>query len=348
MKNISVLIMAGGSGERFWPLSTKERPKQLLKLIDEQRSLIRMTVDRVLPIVPPERIFVATNSVQAKAVYEELPMITNENIILEPAFKDTAAAIGFGSIIINRKYPDSTLIVLASDHLIKNEPDFRSCLSTAIEVANANNSIVTLGIKPDKPETGYGYLETTECYIGEPTRVMNFCEKPALETAVKYVTDGRFLWNSGIFIFRISTILKAFELLLPKHYNILTQISQLGDSMLDCTNSELIKLFETFEKISIDFGIMEKFDNTMVIPVDFGWSDIGSFPALAEVFTPNENSTVLKGTSLKEICSSRNIVMSTTGRKISLLGANDLVIVDTPDNLLICSKAEAQNIKKLL
>lgn len=348
MKNISVLIMAGGSGERFWPLSTKERPKQLLKLIDEQRSLIRMTVDRVLPIVPPERIFVATNSVQAKAVYEELPMIPKENIILEPAFKDTAAAIGFGSIIINRKYPDSTLIVLASDHLIKNEPDFRSCLSTAIEVANANNSIVTLGIKPDKPETGYGYLETTECYIGEPTRVMNFCEKPILETAVKYVTDGRFLWNSGIFIFRISTILKAFELLLPKHYNILTQISQLGDSMLDCTNSELIKLFETFEKISIDFGIMEKFDNTMVIPVDFGWSDIGSFPALAEVFTPNENSTVLKGTSLKEICSSRNIVMSTTGRKISLLGANDLVIVDTPDNLLICSKAEAQNIKKLL
>ena len=348
MKNISVLIMAGGSGERFWPLSTKERPKQLLKLIDEQRSLIRMTVDRVLPIVPPERIFVATNSVQAKAVYEELPMITKENIILEPAFKDTAAAIGFGSIIINRKYPDSTLIVLASDHLIKNEPDFRSCLSTAIEVANANNSIVTLGIKPDKPETGYGYLETTEYYIGEPTRVMNFCEKPTLETAVKYVTDGRFLWNSGIFIFRISTILKAFELLLPKHYNILTQISQLGDSMLDCTNSELIKLFETFEKISIDFGIMEKFDNTMVIPVDFGWSDIGSFPALAEVFTPNENSTVLKGTSLKEICSSRNIVMSTTGRKISLLGANDLVIVDTPDNLLICSKAEAQNIKKLL
>jgi len=370
--------MAGGSGERFWPLSTKERPKQLLRLIDEEKSLIRMTVDRVLPMVPANRIFIGTNAVQAKTVLEELPMLPAGNVIIEPSFKDTAAAIGFGCIEIERKFPDSTLIVLASDHLIKDEADFRLHLKKAIEVAEREEAIITLGIKPDRPETGYGYLETgadadlvaeggsgadgsleveeglVGCTIGVPTRVLRFCEKPALETALEYVKSGRFLWNSGMFIFKVSTIMHAFAELLPAHWDVLKEIKELenatgrDENTANERDEELKLLFEKFVKISIDFGIMEKFRNTYVIPVDFGWSDIGSYPALADVFPANDNGTTVKGASIKEFNSGRNIVIGTTGKTIALLGVHDMVVVETADAILVCTKAEAQNIKKIL
>ena len=378
MSNLTILIMAGGSGERFWPLSTKERPKQLLRLIDEEKSLIRMTVDRVLPMVPANRIFVGTNAVQAKTVLEELPMLPAGNVIIEPSFKDTAAAIGFGCIEIERKFPDSTLIVLASDHLIKDEADFRLHLKKAVEVAEREEAIVTLGIKPDRPETGYGYLETgadadlvaeggsgadgsleveeglVGCTVGVPTRVLRFCEKPALETALEYVKSGRFLWNSGMFIFKVSTIIRAFAELLPAHRAVLKEIEELenatgrGENTANERDEKLKLLFEKFVKISIDFGIMEKFKNTYVIPVDFGWSDIGSYPALADVFPANDNGTTVKGASIKEFNSGGNIVIGTTGKTIALLGVHDMVVVETADAILVCTKAEAQNIKKIL
>ncbi|MBP6365420.1 MAG: mannose-1-phosphate guanylyltransferase, partial [Bacteroidales bacterium] len=205
--DITVLIMAGGSGERFWPLSTKERPKQLLKLVDQERSLIRMTVDRILPLVSAERVFIATNAIQAEGVLEELPVIDPKNIIIEPAFRDTAAAVGFGCVVIGERFPGSTMIVLASDHLIKDEEGFREALSTAVGIADSR--IVTLGIKPTHPETGYGYLECGELIKGQPSRVLRFCEKPALEVAESYLESGRFLWNSGMFIFRIETMMNA-------------------------------------------------------------------------------------------------------------------------------------------
>lgn len=345
---LTVFIMAGGSGERFWPLSTREKPKQLLKLVDKERSLIRMTVDRVLPIVPAERIFIGTNAIQAKGIAEELPMLPIENIIIEPQFKDTAAAIGFGSVVIGEKYPDATMVVLASDHLIKNEENFCKRILTAAEVAEDRGAIITLGIKPSRPETGYGYLETEECYIGEPTPVVRFWEKPNLQRAENYVASGRYLWNSGMFIFNIATMNQAFETYLPKHAALLTQIAKLGDAKRNYSDAKLNDLFSKFEKISIDFGIMEKFHNTMVIPVDFGWNDIGSFPALDEVFEKTEQGSVVQGSQVVEVNSSDNIVLGMSGKVIATLGVNDLVIVDTKDSLLVCSKAEAQNIKKIL
>lgn len=356
--------MAGGSGERFWPLSTKERPKQLLKLIDSNRSLIRMTVDRVTSLIPAERIFIATNAIQAPAVKEELPEIPHHNIILEPAFKDTAAAIGYSSIIINEIYPGSVMVVLASDHLIKDEESFRGAISTAIEIADRDDEIVTLGIKPTSPETGYGYLKVrafedddidftdlrigSEIRVGVPAKVEEFCEKPTYLLAYKYLSDGKHLWNSGMFIFKIPVMLDAFKRFMPNHYSTLMKISSLGDEMRDIHSTSLKDLFNTFDKISIDFGIMEKFKKIFVIPVDFGWNDIGSYTALEDVFESNKNATITKGAEAKEVNSSRNIIISTTGKKISLLGVEDMVIVDTPDNILICSKKEAQNIKKLL
>ncbi len=342
--NCTVLIMAGGSGERFWPLSTKENPKQLLKLIDPEKSLIRMTVDRVLPIIPEERIFIATNAVQAKGVAQELPMIPIENIIIEPAFKDTAAAIGFGATRISENYPDSTMIVLASDHLIKDEVAFQRSLITAVECAQNENAIVTLGIKPSRPETGYGYLEVAKesAKIGVPTKVKRFCEKPEYSKAIEYLESGNFLWNSGMFIFNIPVMMSAFEQLLPNHFQIFKQLDKIYDPF------KLANLFQGFDKISIDFGIMEKYNNTMVIPVDFGWNDIGSYTALEDVYSPNENSNIVIGVTTKEVDSSNNIVISTTGKKISLLGVSDLVIVECDNDIMICTKKEAQNIKKLI
>ncbi len=341
---LAAFIMAGGSGERFWPLSTKERPKQLLKLIDPERSMIRMTVDRILPLIPAERIFVGTNAIQAKAVREELPMLPEENIIIEPAFKDTAAAIGYGAIKIRKKIEnDVTMVVLASDHLIKNEENFRKRLEAAAESAQKNKSIVTLGIKPNKPETGYGYIETEECYIGEPAKVKRFWEKPNLERAEEYVSAGNYLWNSGMFIFQIETMMKAFRKYMPKHFEILEEIK----TNLD-TNEKIGNSFEKFEKISVDFGIMEKADNIEVIPVDFGWNDIGSYPALDEVFDHTETGTINNNGNIKEFNSKNNIVIGTGNKEIALLGVEDMVVVETDGQILICKKNEAQNIKKII
>ncbi len=346
--NICVLIMAGGSGERFWPLSTKRRPKQLLRLIDSERSLIRMTVDRVLDIVSGDRIFVGTNALQAEGVLEELPMLCRENIIIEPAFRDTAAAIGFGSLVINNRFKDSTLIVLASDHLIKDEGNFREVLLKAVGIASKGDSIITLGIKPNRAETGYGYLETDSCQVGKECRVIRFCEKPNADLAKQYVDSGRFLWNSGMFVFNINTIFSAFRDLMPNHFRVLNEIKSLGSEIRNPENMDLIKWFMEFEKISIDYGIMEKYHNTMVIPTDFGWNDIGSFPALEEVFEGDENGNIVKGTSLKQFDSKNNIIISSKGKNISIVGIEDLIIVEGDNDILVCSKKSAQEIKKVI
>lgn len=357
MDNLVVLIMAGGSGERFWPLSTSAKPKQLLRLIDSERSLIKMTVDRILPLTSAERIFIGTNAIQAKAVIEELPELPEKNILIEPAFRDTAAAIGFGAVVIEKMFPGSTMIVLASDHIIRSEEEFRNDVMAAVECAQNENSIVTLGIKPSKPETGYGYLQVeggetesqkTEDKIRVPLKVLRFCEKPSLDKAVEYVNSGNYLWNSGMFIFKIAVIMEAFKNLLPDHYRLFKEIEQIEDITNEAGIEKLTAIFSQFTKISIDFGIMEKFQNIKVVPSDFGWSDIGSYTALPEFFRLNENSSVIKGVTVNEIDSHGNIIISTTGKKISLLGIEDSIIVDTPDNILICSKKEAQNIKKLL
>lgn len=355
---LAALIMAGGSGERFWPLSTKERPKQLLKLIDPERSMIRVTVDRILPMIPAERIFVGTNVTQAGAIRAELPMLPVENIIVETAFKDTAAAIGYGAIKIKQNLEsrfkslneEVTMVVLASDHLIKNEENFRKRLAAATESAERNKSIVTLGIKPTKPETGYGYIETEECYIGEPAKVKRFWEKPSFERAEKYVEAGNYLWNSGMFIFEINTMMKAFEKYMPKHFKVLEKISKLEvrSYKIEEKEQKVKKFFEEFEKISIDFGIMEKADNIEVIPVDFGWNDIGSYPALDDVFEKDETGTINRNGIVKEFNSKNNIVLGTGNKEIALLGIEDMIVVETVNEILVCKKSEAQNIKKII
>lgn len=358
---LAAIIMAGGSGERFWPLSTPEKPKQLLKIFSD-KTMIRETVDRILPIINVENIFIATNIIQAKEIEKELSDIPKENIIIEPAFKDTAAAIGYSSLIIENRFKDSLkegekleIVVLASDHLIKEEEEFRKVILIAAKEASENGMIVTLGIKPDKPETGYGYIEAKddEIELNSIYKVKRFREKPSQELAESYLASGKYFWNSGMFIFTTDTIFKNFEVLMEEHSTIFKEIEKELKKELkkDLTGEELSnkvkKYFDRFEKISIDFGIMEYSKNIRVIPVDIGWNDIGSFNAFDEIFEKDENGNVIRGKEIREVDSKNNIVIS-DDLNISLLGIENLVIVKKDKELLITKKNKIQEIKKIL
>jgi len=342
-------IMAGGSGERFWPLSTPEKPKQLLTLFSE-KSMIRETVDRILPLIPAERIFIGTNIKQAKGIREELPMLPKDNIVVEPAFKDTAAAIGYGALFVKHRIADACMIVLASDHLIKDEENFRTIIKKASEEAIENNSIVTLGIKPAFAETGYGYIETSKDMLLESIYpVERFWEKPNKERAEAYVEAGNFLWNSGMFIFKADVILEEIQRFMPQHDQVLNEINQYiaqGLSM-EALAYATESYFEKFQKISIDFGVMERSTRIKVIPSDFGWNDIGSFSALADVFVPDDAGNIVRNSALRRLDSHNNIIIS-DNYDVGVIGISDIIVVQTQGKLLICHKDRAQEIKKIL
>ncbi|ERT68406.1 hypothetical protein HMPREF0202_01795 [Cetobacterium somerae ATCC BAA-474] len=354
---LTAIIMAGGSGERFWPLSTPEKPKQLLNIFSD-KTMIRETVDRILPIISKENIFIATNELQADLIKKELKDIPKENIIIEPAFKDTAAAIGYSTLIIQNRFKDILkekekikVVVLASDHLIKKEKEFRDIIKLAAEEASKNGVIVTLGVKSNKPETGYGYIEVKtdeKIKLNEIYKVKRFREKPNLETAENYIASGKYLWNSGIFIFTTETIFKNFDVLMEEHTEVFNDIK--GKLLQNKTGLELTNLvrndFEKFEKISIDFGVMEYSKNIRVIPVDIEWNDIGSFSSLEEVFDKNEAGNIVRYCDVKELDSSDNIVIG-EDIIVSLLGVKNLVVVKNGNNILIANKSRVQDIKKI-
>jgi mannose-1-phosphate guanylyltransferase len=344
---LNVLIMAGGNGERFWPLSTRVKPKQLLRLISEN-SMIRDTVNRILPIIPAERIFVGTNQVQAVNIRAELPDLPKDNIIIEPMFKDTAAAIGYGSLVIERYYPNATVVVLASDHAIDDEANFREMILRAAEVAKTG-SIVTLGIRPTHAETGYGYIRVENPVIGVPSAIQGFLEKPSLEKATQYYSSGKYLWNAGIFIFQTRIIFAALEIHSPKLYRLLMAMKPYVEAKTEMELSDaVVPLFAQIDKISIDFAVMEKASNIQVIPVDFGWNDVGGYSALKSVFPLDENANLVKDAKLYSIDSHDNIIIGTSSKRIAIIGVDHLIIVENGDNILICKESESQNIKKIV
>ncbi|MDX8337152.1 mannose-1-phosphate guanylyltransferase [Candidatus Cetobacterium colombiensis] len=355
---LAAIIMAGGSGERFWPLSTPDKPKQLLNIFSD-KTMIRETVDRIAPIISKENIFIATNELQVNTVEQELNDIPKENIIIEPAFKDTAAAIGYSTLLIENRFKDKLregekieIVVLASDHLVRKEDEFREAIKLAAEEASKSGVIVTLGIKPNKPETGYGYIEIKEdstLELNKIYKVKRFREKPNQETAEDYLASGRYLWNSGMFIFTTETIFKNFDVLMEEHTEIFSNIKQkINNNVQGIELANLIREdFENFEKISIDFGIMEYSRNIRVIPVDIEWNDIGSFNALEEVFDKNDSGNIVRYCNVRELDSSDNIVIG-KDVTISLLGVKNLVVVKNGDNILIANKFRTQDIKKII
>lgn len=345
---LTFLIMAGGSGERFWPLSTKQKPKQLLKIFSD-KSLIRLAYERILPLVDKDRIFIATNEIQVPALKEDLCELDDSRIIIEPAFRDTAAAIAYGSTMISKYYENPTVVVLASDHLIADGDEFRKVIKIAEKEAE-NNNIVTLGIKPTYPETGYGYIEVSDSTLNNPTKSLGFREKPKYEIAKEYFESGKYLWNSGMFIFKYDIIMNALKEYSPNHFETIELIKTLFNKNEGVKTAEIVKEdFNNFEKKSIDFAVMEHAKNIMVIPAEFGWNDVGNFTAFEELFDKDENNNVIKNVKCISVDSNNNIVVSDGNyQKVSLLGVSNMIVAITKDNILICDKNKNQDIKKII
>lgn len=342
---LTAVIMAGGKGERFWPASRTSRPKQFLSLTPDGETMIQKTVRRLKPLVRPEDMYIVTNAAYQELAAEQLPEIPEENLIFEPCPRNTAPCIGLAAGIIRKKYDDAVMLVLPSDHLIRSEDMYLDTLRKAALAAEDGTNLVTLGITPTYPETGYGYIR----YIRGSGRngvysVEHFAEKPDPETARAYLRDGAYLWNSGMFIWKASSILCNLEQHMPELYAGLLPITQAyGTPEFD---SVLEERFCTLPAESVDYGIMEKADHIRTIPGSFGWDDVGSWLALERINHTDANGNMLSGDVVS--VNSRNCTVSGGERLIAVLGLQNLVIVDTPDALLVCNKNSTQDIKKVL
>lgn len=341
----TALIMAGGRGERFWPKSRKSLPKQFLSLTDDGKTMIQLTVERILPLVKMEDIYISTNRDYKGLVRQQLPEIPEENILCEPVGRNTAPCIGLGAVHMWKKYGDAVMYVLPSDHLIKYTSIFLSTLTDAGEVAEQGENLVTLGITPDCPETGYGYIKfLPDQMLGRAFEVDRFVEKPDLETAKEYVASEQYLWNSGMFIWKVSTILKNLETYLPETYQGLNRIA----AAIGTEEEELVleKEFSAFQSESIDYGIMEKAKNIYILSGSFGWDDVGSWLAVGRIKKTNEFGNVIDGNAVT--VDTKNCIIQGGKKLIATVGIEDIIVVDTEDALLICEKDSAGNIKKVL
>ncbi|MDE5569805.1 MAG: NTP transferase domain-containing protein [Ruminococcus sp.] len=342
MKTTAV-IMAGGKGERFWPKSRTSRPKQFLSLTSDGETMIQKTVKRLLPVVDMEDIFIVTNSAYTALVREQLPEIPTENILAEPCARNTAPCIAFAAAVINRKYDDAVMLVLPSDHLISNEILYADTLKKAVSVAEKDKNLVTIGITPNYPETGYGYInfgiEKDGAYSVE-----RFVEKPDLPTAEKYLESGRYLWNSGMFIWKLSSIMNNIHRFMPDIYD---GAMKIGESFGTGNFNEVLEReFTSFRSESIDFGIMEKADNIYTIPGNFGWDDVGSWLAVERINDTDDDSNYIDGNVIAE--DTRHVTICGGKRLIAAVGIEDIIIVDTEDAVLVCSKNSTQDVKKII
>ncbi|MNW44195.1 Alginate biosynthesis protein AlgA [compost metagenome] len=341
------LILAGGKGERFWPKSRTNLPKQFLN-ISGNKSMIQQTVDRLQKLMPIEQIFIITNESYAELIKVQIPSLPLENIIIEPVGRNTAPCVGLASIIIEEKFPDSSMIVLPSDHIIKNQDEFVSILKAAVEVSKQDDNLVTLGITPTYPETGYGYIESSDQTIEIDNhiahKVNQFVEKPDEARAKMYVDAGNYYWNSGIFVWRLPIIRNYIRTLMPQMHDLLESMKS---SFANNPRNEVIKSeFPKMPDQSIDYGIMEKANNIYVIPCVLGWDDVGSWTALERINELDENGNAINGNILS--LDTKRCIIESNGKLIATLGVEDLIIVETDDVTLICKKDKAQEVKSLI
>ena len=337
--------MAGGRGERFWPRSRQSLPKQFLSLTDDKKTMLQLTVERILPLVAMEDIFIVTNRGYRELVRAQLPELPEGNILCEPVGKNTAPCIGLGAVHIAKKYGDAVMMVLPSDHLIKYTSLFLNTLSDACEVAEQGGNLVTLGIAPDCPETGYGYIKfQPEQTLGRAFAVEKFVEKPDLETAKAYLASEQYLWNSGMFIWKTSTILDNLQAHLPETYAGLCKIREaIGTPMEE---QVLEREFQGVRAESIDYGVMEKARDIYILSGAFGWDDVGSWLAVSRIKRSNELGNVVEGNVVT--VDTRDTIIQGGGKLIAAVGLEDMIVVDSEDALLICEKAHAGDIKKVL
>lgn len=342
MKTYGV-IMAGGGGTRFWPLSRNDTPKQLLNLSGKD-IMVNEAIDRLARIVDYQDIFIVTNVAQKNRLISLLNgRLSEDHVLAEASSRNTSACIGYAAMEILKKYGDGIMVVTPSDAYIRNEEAFAVALETAVEAAKNTNKLITIGITPTYPATGYGYIqhENTQKTV---KKVLRFVEKPDYETAEKYLKSSDFVWNSGMFVWRTSTILDKFRIYLPEVYTCLEQIGNAFGAENEL--KQIADIYPMIPSVSIDYGIMEKCDDILVIPSEFGWSDVGSLDAFNVFHREDENGNI----SVGEVVSldTANTTLYSCGRLVAAIGVEDLVIVETPDAVLVCRKDRAQDVKKIV
>ena len=345
------VIMAGGSGTRLWPMSRENMPKQLLKLTPEGKSLLRVSIDRLLGLFDYEHIYIIAAENHIKPIANEIPELPAENLIGEPIGRDTANAVGLSAAILYAKYPSATMGIFTADHLIEPIDKFQKALKQAYDsVERYPQYLATFGVKPTWAHTGLGYIHRGEIFIKEPIavyKVIEFKEKPDKQTAEQYLASGEYYWNSGMFVWKVETILDELNRHLPKNAEKLIELGKTyGDNDW---NKKASEIYPTLEKISIDFAVMEKAKDVIVVELDAKWADVGNWTELKNITGLDETNSAVLADLLHRIDSHDNVIVSSDSKHlIGLIGVRDMIVIHTPDATLICPKSESQKIKQLV
>ncbi|OQX83026.1 mannose-1-phosphate guanylyltransferase [candidate division KSB1 bacterium 4484_87] len=341
------VIMAGGEGTRFWPKSRSKRPKQLLNIVDSD-TMIQATVRRLKGLVDWDHILVVTTEHQRDALLEQLPLLSPENLIVEPKGKNTAPCIGLAATLLHKKDPDDVMLVLPADHRIEDDQVFQKTLRAAAQLAKNENGLVTIGINPTYPATGYGYIQHQQLVANidgiEAYNVKTFAEKPDIQTAKRFLQSGDFFWNSGIFIWKISKILQEIEDSLPELSTGLNRISKALGSEKE--KDVIQKVYCQIKSISIDYGVMEHSRNVFVVKGDFGWNDVGSWEEVYKISPKDKHGNAVAGDAV--LLDSKNSYIETNNLMIAGIGLEDMIVIQTPDALLICPRERAQEVRDLV
>ncbi|HEX6983026.1 MAG TPA: mannose-1-phosphate guanylyltransferase [Balneolaceae bacterium] len=347
---LHAVIMAGGAGTRFWPRSTEAHPKQFLNIFGD-RTMLQATVDRIEKLIPSKNVWVITNDRYVDLVQQQLPDVPGGNIVGEAVAKNTAPCVALAAALIQNQDPDATMVVLPADHRIGEPEKFISILETAAAKAEDAETLVTIGIEPDRPETGYGYIEfdkkSSETHSGlEVKKVNQFREKPDQKTAEGFVDSGNFLWNSGMFIWGASTILEQFKKHLPEiHKHVENLSASIGS---DHQKEAIDEFYHGCPSISVDYGIMERAETVFVVPGSFGWNDVGSWKAVYDLREKDTNGNAVQTETAAMANSNNNLIYSKSGKMIALVGVDNLAVVETDDAILVCNLDEAQGVKDVV
>ena len=350
MPTVYAVIMAGGVGSRFWPRSREKSPKQLLEIVGKG-TMIQNTVARITDLIPPSNTYIVTNKVQKGKLAKQLPQIPEEQILVEPIGRNTAPCIGLASLFIKRQDPNAVMVVLPADHVMADEAEFRRILALAVDVAAESGSLVTIGIKPDRPETGYGYIQVIDDHDKENPffergayRVKTFAEKPNPETAQLFLQSGDFLWNSGMFVWRVDAIMAEIERQLPEMYGQLDRISEAIDSRE--YEHVLEEVYHMIRGISIDYGVMEKAHSVYVIKGDFGWSDVGSWDEVYRISGKDDHGNSVTGRTF--LRNTTNSIVHAGDKFVAAIDVDDLIIVVSDDAVLVCKRGQSQDVKEVV
>lgn len=344
--NYYAILMAGGVGSRFWPVSTQEFPKQFHDMLGTGETLIQKTFNRLSKIIPQENIFILTNQHYSDLVFDQLPQVTERQVVLEPAMRNTAPCILYASLKIQKENPDAVMIVAPSDHWIEDEAAFNDNVQQAFDFCQSNIALMTLGIQPTFPNTGYGYIEFDKSFQNTIKPVIQFREKPDYQTAKEFLSKGNFLWNAGIFMWSVKSVLTAFEEHQPALYDLFRNGYDVFNSALE--DDFVHENYEKAENISVDYAIMEKSKNVYVLPATFDWNDLGTWGSLYDKLSKDDSqNAIVNAKSLLENASG-NMIRSNKDKLIVVDGLEDYIIIDKEEVLLIFPKTKEQEIKQVL